>query len=93
VESSITIDSFGPLAVERPASVAELRDLVSRTRAAKRAVYPVGGRTALDFGLPPTKPGVACDTTALHSVIDYPARDMTITVQGGTGEGGPVAPD
>jgi glycolate oxidase FAD binding subunit len=83
VESSITIDSFGPLAVERPASVAELRDLVARCRAAKRAAYPLGGRTALDYGLPPSKPGVACDTTALASVIDYPARDMTITVQAG----------
>jgi glycolate oxidase FAD binding subunit len=83
VDSSITIDSFGPLAVERPASVAELRDLVTRTRAAKQAVYPVGGRTALDLGLPPTRPGVACDTTALNAVIDYPARDMTITAQAG----------
>jgi glycolate oxidase FAD binding subunit len=83
VEPSITIDSFGPLSVERPATVAELRDLVSRTRAAKHAVYPVGGRTALDYGLPPSRAGVACDTTALASVIDYPARDMTITVQAG----------
>ena len=46
-------------------------------------IYPVGGRTTLDVGLPPTKPGVAVDTTALDSVIDYPARDMTITVQAG----------
>ena len=83
MEPSITIDSFGPLPVQRPASVAELRDLVSRTRAAKRAVYPAGGRTALDYGLPPGKPGVACDTTALDAVLDYPARDMTITAQAG----------
>jgi len=33
--------------------------------------------------LPPIKPGIALDTTALHQVIDYPARDMTITVQAG----------
>jgi glycolate oxidase FAD binding subunit len=83
VEPSITIDSFGPLPVQRPASVAELRDLVTRTRAARRAVYPAGGRTALDYGLPPGKPGVACDTTALDAVLDYPARDMTITAQAG----------
>ena len=80
---TITIDSFGPLPVERPASVAELCELVTRTRASKHGLYPVGGRTTLDLGLPPSKPGVACDTTALNAVIDYPARDMTITVQAG----------
>ncbi|MBN9121737.1 MAG: FAD-binding oxidoreductase, partial [Planctomycetes bacterium] len=46
-------------------------------------LYPVGGRTALEIGLPPSKPGAACDTTALAAVVDYPARDMTITVQAG----------
>lgn len=76
---SLTIDDFGPLPVRRPATVAELRNLV----ASSPAVYPVGGRTTLDVGLPPTKPGVAVDTTALNAVIDYPARDMTITVQAG----------
>jgi glycolate oxidase FAD binding subunit len=83
VPDAITIDSFGPLPVERPASVAELCALVKEARAAKRALYPVGGRTTLDYGLPPTKPGIACDTTALSAVIDYPARDMTVTVQAG----------
>ena len=75
----ITIDDFGPLPVRRPATVAELRGLVAESP----ALYPVGGRTTLDVGLPPTKPGVAVDTTALNQVIDYPARDMTITVQAG----------
>ena len=83
MNDTITIDSFGPLPVERPASVADVCDLVKRTRAAKHGLYPIGGRTTLDFGLPPAKPGVACDTTALNAVIDYPARDMTVTVQAG----------
>ena len=84
VDPSITIDSFGPLPVERPASVADLCALVNRTRAAKHGLYPVGGGTTLDIGLVPTKPGVACDLTALASIIDYPARDMTITAQAGS---------
>ncbi len=82
--NSITLDSFGPLPVECPASAAELCDLVKRTRAAKHGLYPIGGRTTLDFGLPPIKPGVACDTSALSGVVDYPARDMTITARAGT---------
>lgn len=79
----ITLDGFGPLPVERPATVADLCALVTRTRAAGHGLYPVGGRTTLDVGLTPSKPGAACDTTALASIIDYPARDMTITVQAG----------
>jgi glycolate oxidase FAD binding subunit len=83
VDHTITIDSFGPLTVRRPASVAEVCALVKQARAAKQGLYPVGGRTTLDYGLPPTKPGFALDTTALAAVLDYPARDMTVTVQAG----------
>jgi glycolate oxidase FAD binding subunit len=37
----------------------------------------------LDFGLPPSRRGIGVDLTALDRVIDYPARDMTITVEAG----------
>jgi glycolate oxidase FAD binding subunit len=37
----------------------------------------------LDLGMPPCKLGTAVELTALNQVIDYPARDMTITVQAG----------
>lgn len=82
-QSSLTIDEFGPLPVRRPASAAELGEVVREAAAKGHGVYPVGGRTSLDVGLPPTKPGVAVDTTALNQVVDYPARDMTITVGAG----------
>jgi glycolate oxidase FAD binding subunit len=80
---SLTIDEFGPLPVRRPGSAAEVGEVVAEAARTGRGVYPVGGRTMLDVGLPPIKPGVALDTTALDRVIDYPARDMTITVQAG----------
>jgi len=82
VDSPLVIDDCS-FPVRRPASVAEVGDLVRAAAAAGEGVYPVGGRTALDLGLPPAKPGVALDTTALDAVVDYPARDMTITVQAG----------
>ena len=78
----LTIDGFGPLPVHRPASAAELGDLVREAAATGEGVYPVGGGTVLDLGLPPIKPGVVVDTRGLDQVIDYPARDMTITVAG-----------
>jgi glycolate oxidase FAD binding subunit len=82
-EEGCQIDGFGPLPVERPGSVAEVGDIVRRAAADNRAVYPLGGRTMLGLGLPPTRPGLAVDVRGLDRVIDYPARDMTITVQAG----------
>src|SRR6187549_2801448 len=79
----LSIDGSAPVRVARPATIAELGAIVTESRRARQGVYPVGGRTSLDVGLPPAKPGVALDTTALDSVIDHPARDMTITVQAG----------
>lgn len=80
---TLTIDDFTPVPIQRPSSVTEVCELVKATRAAKQGVYPVGGRTTLDLGLPPTKHGIALDTTRLNQIIDYPARDMTVTVQAG----------
>jgi glycolate oxidase FAD binding subunit len=82
--------SAGPLgdgrlatAVERPTSLNELRDCVRRRVAEGLAIYPQGGRTALDYGGIPRRPGAAVDLNGLNRVIDYPAADMTITVEAG----------
>jgi glycolate oxidase FAD binding subunit len=80
---SISIDESEPLPVRRPTSAAELGELVAEAAGTGRGVYPVGGRTMLDVGLPPQKSGFAVDMTGMNGVIDYPARDMTITVQAG----------
>lgn len=77
------IDGFGPLPLRQPNSVAELQQIVRQAREARRAVYPLGGRTCLGLGLPPTREGEAVDLRGLDQIIDYPARDMTITVQAG----------
>ncbi len=83
MSDELFIDGFGPMPVRRPRSVAEVCELVREARASKQAVYPVGGRTTLDLGLVPTKPGIAIDTRGLNAVIEHAARDMTITVQAG----------
>jgi glycolate oxidase FAD binding subunit len=78
-----SIDGHGPLPVVQPRTVAEIGDLVRRAASEGQALYPLGGRTLLGLGLPPTQAGFAVDLRALSRVIDYPARDMTITVQAG----------
>ena len=82
-EDTCTIDSFGPLLCRTPRSVSELAAIVREAITEKQAIYPVGGRTMLRLGHPPTRPGYAVDTTRLAQVEDYPARDMTITVEAG----------
>ncbi len=48
-----------------------------------RPIYPAGGRTATHYGPLVRQPGITVSTTNLVKVIDYPARDMTITVEAG----------
>ena len=83
MDQPLSIDGFVPQTVLRPHGVAVLADQVREAAAAGTALYPVGGGTMLDYGLPPTKPGSAVDLRGLDRVIDYPARDMTITVEAG----------
>ena len=67
-----------------PASQSELaRFMAENATIQQRVLYPVGGRTALHYGFPANVPGVAISTSKLTQVIDYPARDMTITVEAG----------
>ncbi|MDR3619012.1 MAG: FAD-binding oxidoreductase [Paludisphaera borealis] len=64
-------------------TVDEVCEAVRGQAEAGRALYPQGGRTALDYGRPPGRPGAAIDVTGLNQVIDYPHADMTITIQAG----------
>jgi glycolate oxidase FAD binding subunit len=69
------------LDVHLAASPADVGEFIQRHQGG--ALHPVGGRTELGLGNSPSMPGVAIDLTALNQVIDFPARDMTITVQSG----------
>jgi len=83
LDNGLTFDHSNRFPIIAPASVSELGELVRQTRARNQALYPFGGGTMLDLGLIPTKPGAGVDMRSLNNVIDYPARDMTITVQAG----------
>ena len=67
----------------RPPDVEALCETVREQVASGQAIYPQGGRTSLDYGGTPARPGVAIDTTAISRLIDYPFADMTITVEAG----------
>lgn len=66
-----------------PTEPSEVQDLVAAAHAARKPVYPIGGGLALAFGLPPRSEGLGVMLAGMRRVIDYPARDLTVTVQAG----------
>lgn len=66
-----------------PASQQELAEVVRRAAAEKTPLYPLGGGTSLTHGITARRSGWGIATTGLEQVIDYPAGDMTITVEAG----------
>jgi glycolate oxidase FAD binding subunit len=66
-----------------PASQDELAAVLRDATAAGTPVYPIGGGTGLDYGLPGRRTGIGLSLENLNRVIEYPARDMTITVEAG----------
>ena len=67
-----------------PASAGELRRFLQENRASRQLpVYPLGGRTSLGYGYPAIVPGTVVSLSRLTEIVDYPARDMTVTVEAG----------
>ncbi len=81
--SSTAIESLPINETLSPDSQAALVDAVRDCYETDQAIYPVGGGTSLGFGLPPKRAGVALAISQLNRVIEFPARDMTITVEAG----------
>jgi glycolate oxidase FAD binding subunit len=66
-----------------PADQAAVAEAVRNAGEKGLAVYPVGGGTMIEGGINPKQPGIALSLANLNRTIDYPAADMTITVEAG----------
>lgn len=66
-----------------PADLGQLRDEIRSLSADRTPIYPLGGQTSLDYGLTARREGVGLSLANLDRVVDYPVRDMTITVEPG----------
>jgi glycolate oxidase FAD binding subunit len=66
-----------------PATSEELAATVREAFETGTPLYPIGGGSSLDFGLPAKAPGRGLALAKLSRIIDYPARDMTVTVEAG----------
>ena len=66
-----------------PADQAAVAEVVRGAWESGTPIYTIGGGTGLDYGVRPTRPGLGLSLAGLDQVIDYPARDLTITVEAG----------
>jgi glycolate oxidase FAD binding subunit len=72
-----------PCPVVVPGSVTEAGELIRAARSRGEGIFPRGGDTQQELGYPPLRRGTIVETTAWQQVVDYPSRDLTITVQAG----------
>ncbi len=78
-----TTDSLPLTETLTPADQAEAIAAVRQAHGNRTPLYPLGGGTSLDYGLPARQSGLGLSLAKLNRVLDYPARDMTITVEAG----------
>lgn len=69
--------------ISTPENQEDLAGIVARCHENSAPLYPLGGCTALDYGTPAADSGEGLSLSALNRVVDYPVRDMTITVEAG----------
>ena len=66
-----------------PADQAALAEAVRAAFVAGTPLYPIGGGISLGYGVTPRQPGLGLSLAGLTRLVDYPARDLTITVEAG----------
>lgn len=79
-------DSLNPLdgfVHKHPSDVLEACAIIKQAAANLDAIVPSGSGSKMNIGYAPSRKGVVLGTKNLNKVIDYPARDMTVTVQAG----------
>lgn len=72
-----------PTHTDTPETQDELAARIQECYEQEIAIFPLGGQTSLDYGMPIESDGRGLCTKALQKVIDYPTRDTTITVEAG----------
>ncbi len=77
------IDDVIPGVVARPGSPEEVAEIARFAIAENLAIVPVGNRSKLGIGLPPTRYDIALDMTVLDQIAHYDPGDLTLSVDAG----------
>lgn len=66
-----------------PIDQGDLASIIAEAHRSATPLYPIGGGMSLDLGLPAKAAGEGLSLAKLNRIVDYPARDMTITLEAG----------
>ncbi len=78
------IDGSAPARVSRPATAAEVAEVIGAADRAREAVVLWGGGTRISVGAPPARYDAAVDLTGLRGVVEHSPSDLVCTVRAGT---------
>jgi glycolate oxidase FAD binding subunit len=81
--AKFAVDGVAPSVVARPASCAEVVEIVRFAKSEKLALIPCGNCTKLGIGMPPTRYHIAIDMTGLSQIVYYDPADLTLSVDAG----------
>jgi glycolate oxidase FAD binding subunit len=81
--ANVAVDGVVPSAVTRPASSAEVVEIVRFAKSEKLALIPCGNGTKLGIGMPPERYDIALDMTGLNQITYYDPGDLTLSVDAG----------
>ena len=81
--AKFAVDGAVPSVVARPASSAEVVEIVRFAKSEKLALIPCGNRTKLGIGMPPARYDIAIDMTGLNQIAYYDPADLTLGVDAG----------
>jgi glycolate oxidase FAD binding subunit len=80
---AFAIAGRSPACVVSPASVVQVREVLSLAHERRLAVVPCGNGTHLHVGSPPARYDIALSLRRLSRVVAHEAADMTVTVEAG----------
>ena len=78
-----SIGRWTPVAAVKPDNADQVATVMSWAHRAGVAVYPSAGRTAIQLGNAPSRPGIALDLTRLNRLVDFQPADLTVSVEAG----------
>jgi glycolate oxidase FAD binding subunit len=81
--TKFAVDGVAASVVARPASSAEVVEIVRFAKSEKLALITCGRRTKLGIGMPPARYDIALDMTGLNQIAYYDPGDLTLSVDAG----------
>jgi glycolate oxidase FAD binding subunit len=82
-QPAYAVEGISPSAAVKPTSAEQAAEIIRFAAAEKLAVIPIGSRSKLAIGQPPSRYDLALDMTAIHQIAHYDPGDLTLSVDAG----------